>query len=487
MASNIHVCVYLLLCLFYIATSDKLRPKRDLQTHRKLQGPLLASASALRNQVQNSITAATSDGGDKGHLPNMHIPGGVSHGSHHPTPHGNAHPLHGSVHHIVTNETLSGMQLDAIRCIACLFFLLLYLVNLLDFYLFFLFSFFLYLFYNIIYNFLGTGMGCLHTTQYTITNNARFFMCTGQTDIDLKNGMSIINLIGSRGYLPTCRVMHLMLWMHSVVNDENNNRKKGVIKDYFIDVGANIGSCSVHMASLGFPVVSVEPVIQHVNTIRGSADINPSFHIDVQHIGISGEDKTIRVDFGHGSRNWGATAFWEKQTNQTFETELIVKTLDQVIGHKKVALLKIDCEGCEWNAIKGGRRSLKRVPMIKIELVQPDYQSGNETVSAHDIVKHLSEIGFDLFVDVWNEQHLYFGKGGNDIMDIDKMFGSSKFNLKADVALLHQSAKKILESEIDPKTWDHRKFLKSYTDVIAIEKSISAKMKRLWLSQFNMR
>ena len=36
------------------------------------------------------------------------------------------------------------------------------------------------------------------------------------------------------------------------------------------------------MAALGFPVISVEPVQQHINTIRGSMDINPSFHIDLQ-------------------------------------------------------------------------------------------------------------------------------------------------------------------------------------------------------------
>ena len=56
-------------------------------------------------------------------------------------------------------------------------------------------------------------------------------MCMGITDQDLKNGMSIINLIYSRGYLPTCRVMQLMLWMSSMVytddyNDNYNNNNK---------------------------------------------------------------------------------------------------------------------------------------------------------------------------------------------------------------------------------------------------------------------
>jgi hypothetical protein len=102
-------------------------------------------------------------------------------------------------------------------------------------------------------------------------------MCVGMTDQDLKNGMSIINLINSRGFLPTCRIMQLMLWMSSMTTVEmsSTGTRRGLFRDTFVDIGANIGSCSVHMASLGFPVISVEPVQQHVDTIRGTIDINP--------------------------------------------------------------------------------------------------------------------------------------------------------------------------------------------------------------------
>lgn len=145
----------------------------------------------------------------------------------------------------------------------------------------------------------GLDRGCKHTTPYSTNSNAQFSMCTGQTDVDLKNGMSIINLIGSRGYLPTCRILNLLLWMASEVSE-----KQMLTKDTFLDIGANIGSCTVHMASLGFPVISVEPVKQHVDTIRGSIEINPSFHIELHHVGIASMDRTIRANFGHGSRNW---------------------------------------------------------------------------------------------------------------------------------------------------------------------------------------
>ena len=109
----------------------------------------------------------------------------------------------------------------------------------------------------------GANEGCKFFAKYETTTVSNFQMCVGQKPVDLKNGMSIINLIQSRGYLPTCRVLHFMLWMQSEVNGKENRR------DTFLDIGANIGSCSTHIASLGYPVISAEPVTEHVKTIQG--------------------------------------------------------------------------------------------------------------------------------------------------------------------------------------------------------------------------
>ena len=249
----------------------------------------------------------------------------------------------------------------------------------------------------------GLDYGCKHTKLYETTGHVRVPMCLGVTDQDMKNGMSIINLISSRGYLPTCRIMQVMLWMSASVSDGG-----ATARDTFVDIGSNIGSCSVHMASLGYPVVLAEPVKEHIDTIRGSASINPYFNMQIEHVGIASEPRRIRANFGHGARNWGATEFHEVTdiTAKADAESLELKTLDQLIGNRRVSLMKVDCEGCEWSAIKGAKRALNRIPMIKIELVQPDYQAGNETVSAEHVMQYLMDNGFDLYTDHWNEQSL---------------------------------------------------------------------------------
>lgn len=50
-----------------------------------------------------------------------------------------------------------------------------------------------------------------------------------------------------------------------------------------------------------------------------------------------------------------------------------------------------------------------------------------------------------------------------------------------DLDVLKNSAAMILKSPIDPATFNQKNFLKSWTDIIAIEKGLSKKMKEKWL------
>jgi hypothetical protein len=97
------------------------------------------------------------------------------------------------------------------------------------------------------------------------------------------------------------------------------------------------------------------------------------------------------------------------------------------------------------------------------------------------VLKYLHDHGFNIYLDMWEEQSLYFGRRPNDILDIDRIFGSKKFNLAADTTLLNSFAKKVLENPVHYETFDRNQFLKKATDVIVIEASLAEKMKARFL------
>lgn len=107
--------------------------------------------------------------------------------------------------------------------------------------------------------------------------------------------------------------------------------------------------------------------------------------------------------------------------------------------------------------------------------------AGNETMTAHQIVLFLNKTNFDIYADHWNEQDLYFGKHHQKVFDIDRLFGSDKHNLPANPGALFEAARVILRSPIDAATFHQKTFLKSHTDIIAIERGLSARMKKYFL------
>jgi FkbM family methyltransferase len=329
----------------------------------------------------------------------------------------------------------------------------------------------------------GDKVGCGFPIEYSVNPNIQFRMCSGQTLQETKNGRSIIEMIKSRGYMPTCRVQHLLLWMYSSINEITN-----ADQTYFADVGANIGSCSVHMASLGIPVISIEPVEEHMKAIRGTMAMNPSFRIEPHHIGMSSTERVSKGKFVHGPQNWGSTVIVED--TEAGEQELVFSTLDYVLRGRKVALLKVDCEGCEYAALKGASKSLAadratRVDMMKMEVNMAEYPvdfNSTESVPAKAIISLLHEHNYELFVDMWREEYMYFGHSGDTVQPIDNIFGSRKFSLRSDLTYLDQAAKLILSNPIDPDQFtSHVEFNKLSTDIIAIDAELAAKMRKKWL------
>ena len=111
--------------------------------------------------------------------------------------------------------------------------------------------------------------------------------------------------------------------------------------------------------------------------------------------------------------------------------------------------------------------------MLKFELNQKTYSVGNETVTNVELLLYLEKLGFILFFDEWPEGYLYNGRRGNELLEIDRIFGSTKFGILPNIDLLHSSARKILKSKFSAIDYH---FGYRDKDVIAIKSALYQKM-----------
>lgn len=65
------------------------------------------------------------------------------------------------------------------------------------------------------------------------------------------------------------------------------------------------------------------------------------------------------------------------------------------------------------------------------------------------IIEYLNENNFEVFIDYWNEQDLYFGRHGNLLMEVDQIFGSNKFKLGAGQYLSHLQMNLLIRNDFN--------------------------------------
>jgi FkbM family methyltransferase len=328
-----------------------------------------------------------------------------------------------------------------------------------------------------------TQSECLFIVPYYTNPVVKIDMCVALDSTKLKAGMSIIKILETRGYLPTCRVMQIMLWMLATTTGGILNNR------IFIDVGSNIGSCSVCMASLGLSSIAIEPFPPHVKIIQASRRIHSHIHMRIYHGGAGINNTKLEVTFKHGARNYGSTMFDLKKENNSFvareednSQDLQIYSLQSIIpGGKTIPLLKLDCEGCEWNALLGAGSRIQDIQMIKMELNEPSYDKNDETtrISAKDMLRYLQKSGFTIMKDLYPDAPYYFGHRINVVDVIDQSLGANHAKLEhADLKCLHDIAIQMLTSTIDVESFRYDYFLKKegLTDIIAIKTEIYEKM-----------
>lgn len=193
-------------------------------------------------------------------------------------------------------------------------------------------------------------------------------------------------------------------------------RQKGV----YVDIGANIGACSMMMASLGHRVIGFEPTpptfVALSSALAGNAP-NPSWDVRLVNAGVSNasgraiiqvqphnaggalttgvsEDGQERVHASAHQANAQAGRFAISSRWQSFSIALT--TLDEAV-HEPVDLMKMDCQGHELRALLGATHLINTlgVRVIKFEFFPPGIrQVGDEPIA---LLQFLHDAGYELF------------------------------------------------------------------------------------------
>eukprot|EP00442_Polarella_glacialis_P038488 CAMPEP_0115141922 /NCGR_PEP_ID=MMETSP0227-20121206/59847_1 /TAXON_ID=89957 /ORGANISM="Polarella glacialis, Strain CCMP 1383" /LENGTH=202 /DNA_ID=CAMNT_0002550419 /DNA_START=1 /DNA_END=605 /DNA_ORIENTATION=- len=157
---------------------------------------------------------------------------------------------------------------------------------------------------------------------------------------------------------------------------------------HVLDVGANIGACTIALAAAGHHVVAVEPHPKLFSQLNASVALNgfPSFRhgrhhgaVDVHRVALTSKEKAGRVLLWERPRNPAATftmsldaaaaASSVKDIPATYYTSESADavTLDDTFfwqgrGPRSFDLVKIDVNGGELDVVEGAMRTFLRYP-----------------------------------------------------------------------------------------------------------------------------
>lgn len=178
----------------------------------------------------------------------------------------------------------------------------------------------------------------------------------------------------------------------------------------FLDIGCNIGVYTLFIADLGIKVISVDPLANNLillskSVLAGNLEENVTLVLNA----ASDEYKTVNIDIPKGNVGGAHIVNNVKLQNNVHTTEtILLDDLIPYIGTNKV-FIKMDVEGHEWHALKGGYQlfQTKNVKVILMEWVHHKHTENGQL-----IIDKLMKNGFLPYMDSAEthllEPHYYY-------------------------------------------------------------------------------
>ena len=173
--------------------------------------------------------------------------------------------------------------------------------------------------------------------------------------------------------------------------------------DIGIDLGANIGYFTILMANLvgtSGKVFSFEPAPQNFEILQKNIKQNHLKNVVANQSAIGDMNGKIKLYLSNTNAGWHKV--FPKQfidyevSDKNIDVEIC--SLDKEFIDKKIDFIKMDVEGYEWNAIKGGKKILEENQDIKLifEFFPMALRANN--VKPDTVLRYLLDVGFHIYV-----------------------------------------------------------------------------------------
>ena len=207
------------------------------------------------------------------------------------------------------------------------------------------------------------------------------------------------------------------LWIHpndeilsrSIVYDkiwepETTKLIKNIIHegDVGIDLGANIGYFTMLMANLvgtSGKIFSFEPEPQNFEILQKNIKQNHLKNVVANQSAIGDINGKIKLYLSNTNAGWHKVFPKQFIDYEVSDKNIDVKicSLDKEFIDKKIDFIKMDIEGYEWNAIKGGKKILEENHDVKLifEFFPMALRANN--VKPDTVLTYLLDIGFHIY------------------------------------------------------------------------------------------
>jgi FkbM family methyltransferase len=165
-----------------------------------------------------------------------------------------------------------------------------------------------------------------------------------------------------------------------------------------IDVGANVGECTLnfarHVGTKG-SVLALEPDPVVRAKLQRNVALNPFANIEIVPLALGAEPGRLELSTVAPS-NRGGNRILERPVGEHVTVQVV--PLDQMLEERPVArvdLIKIDVEGFELNVLKGAKRTIERFrPTLFVEVSDGNLRASG--TSARELVQLMKDHGYRL-------------------------------------------------------------------------------------------